>query len=127
MGVSGVATRIEWLCIAAVVAGLLWWAEGPFVSQHQCTSFGGGDELLYVRDANGGLVQLGKMRDYDYDSINFCTLPDDTALGVENNPERPPYFVRHPVTGRKLNVMEWPSETDRPYFILTGGYSWQCW
>ena len=119
------ATRLEWLFIAAIISGLLWWAEGPYVSQHQCSSWSSEDELLYVRDANGDLVQLGRMSQDT--SINFCTLPDGTALGLEKDPDRPPYLVYHPVTGRKINVMEWPGEHDEPYFILTGGYSWSCW
>ena len=123
MGVSAVATRLEWLCIAAIIAGLLWWVEGPFVSQHQCKNSFSDDELLYVRDASGNLVQLGRMSEDD--SINFCTLPDDAALGLEKDPDRPPYFVYHPITGRKLGVMEFPAATGN--LVLAGGYSWDCW
>ena len=111
-------SRREWLFVAAILAALLWWVEGPFVVQQKCTH-GEGDELLHVRDANGDLVQLGTMGS---EIPFYCTLPDELVLGVDDSFLDD--LVFHPITGHALNVVKVPGP-DRSYFILHA-YTWEC-
>ena len=114
-------SRREWLFVAAIIAALLWWVEGPFVVQQKCTD-GEGDELLHVRDANGNLVQLGTIGS---ETPYFCTLPDETALGVGTDSDSYSDVVYHPVTRQRISVRVWPDYDGQFYHILHG-YSWEC-
>ena len=113
-------SRREWLFVAAIIAALLWWAEGPFVFQQECTDREG-DEVLHVRDADGDLVQLGTMgSEIPY----WCTLPVETTLGV-GDPAGFLDVVYHPVTGEGIQVREVPGPGNRRHLILLG-YTWEC-